>query len=69
MKSYLRAQSVRATPILPMESQTERIIILTNGRAVKVPTGLFINNQFVPSVDSQELIEFAPFIIWLHYSS
>jgi len=24
---------------------------------IKVPTGLFINNEFVPSVDSQELIQ------------
>lgn len=24
---------------------------------IQVPTGLFINNEFVPSVDSQEVIE------------
>ncbi|KAJ7273767.1 NAD-aldehyde dehydrogenase [Mycena rebaudengoi] len=27
-----------------------------NGKTIKVPTGLFINNEFVPSVDSQEMI-------------
>ena len=30
------------------------------GKTIKVPTGLFINNQFVPSVDSKETIECVP---------
>ena len=27
-------------------------------KTINVPTGLFINNEFVPSIDSQELIQF-----------
>ena len=27
------------------------------GRQISVPTGLFINNEFVPSVDSTETIQ------------
>jgi aldehyde dehydrogenase (NAD+) len=32
-------------------------------KTINVPTGLFINNEFVPSIDSQELIQFVN--IWL----
>lgn len=34
-----------------------KIIIPVTQREVEVPTGLFINNEFVPSVDSTELIQ------------
>ena len=27
-------------------------------KGIRVHTGLFINNEFVPSIDSQELIQF-----------
>ncbi|KAG6335328.1 hypothetical protein ID866_3760 [Astraeus odoratus] len=37
-------------------SQVAHITIPASGRTVEVPTGLFINNEFVPSIDSQELI-------------
>lgn len=33
------------------------IKVAATGKAIKVQTGLFINNQFVPSVDSKETIE------------
>ena len=29
-----------------------------SGRKITVPTGLFIDNKFVPSVDSQELLTY-----------
>lgn len=32
-------------------------IQLTN-KTIRVPTGLFINNEFVPSVDSTDLLQF-----------
>ncbi|KAL4075938.1 aldehyde dehydrogenase domain-containing protein [Scleroderma yunnanense] len=37
-------------------SLTARIVIPVTGRLIDVPTGLFINNKFVASVDSEELI-------------
>ncbi|EGN97360.1 hypothetical protein SERLA73DRAFT_184041 [Serpula lacrymans var. lacrymans S7.3] len=37
-------------------AQTARIVIPATNREVTIPSGLFINNQFVPSADSQELI-------------
>ncbi|KZT74575.1 aldehyde dehydrogenase [Daedalea quercina L-15889] len=36
---------------------TVEIAVPKTGRKITVPTGLFINNQFVPSVDSTETIE------------
>lgn len=33
------------------------VITLKTGKKLTVPTGLFINNEFVPSVDSKETIE------------
>ncbi|KAI6152001.1 Aldehyde/histidinol dehydrogenase [Pisolithus tinctorius] len=42
-------------------AQTVRIEIPATGRVVEIPTGLFINNEFVSSVDSQERIEFVHF--------
>jgi aldehyde dehydrogenase (NAD+) len=38
-------------------AQSVKITIPSSGKKISVPTGLFINNEFVPSVDSQELIE------------
>ncbi|KAI6034222.1 aldehyde dehydrogenase domain-containing protein [Pisolithus microcarpus] len=37
--------------------QTARITIPATGQIVEIPTGLFINNEFVSSVDSQERIQ------------
>ena len=34
-----------------------RVAVPSTGRVVEIPTGLFINNEFVPSVDSQDLID------------
>jgi aldehyde dehydrogenase (NAD+) len=38
-------------------AQPVKIIIPSSGKEIAVPTGLFINNEFVPSVDSQEVLE------------
>ncbi|KAI8968674.1 NAD-aldehyde dehydrogenase [Trametes punicea] len=38
-------------------AQPMTITIAATGREVTVPTGLFINNRFVPSVDSKETIQ------------
>jgi aldehyde dehydrogenase (NAD+) len=38
-------------------AQPVQVTIPSSGKKISVPTGLFINNEFVPSVDSQELIE------------
>ena len=35
-------------------AQVVKIKIPATGRTIELPTGLFINNEFVPSVDSQE---------------
>ena len=40
-----------------MSSLVAEVTGAKSGKKIKVPTGLFINNQFVPSVDSQETIE------------
>jgi len=37
-------------------AQIAKIKIPATGRTIELPTGLFINNEFVPSVDSQETI-------------
>jgi hypothetical protein len=34
-------------------------------KTIKVPTGLFINNEFVSSIDSQELIQFVDIFLLL----
>lgn len=47
----------------PLMSQIARIVIPASGRLVEVPRGLFIDNEFVPSVDSKELIECVPVIL------
>lgn len=39
-------------------SQSITISVASTGRKITVPTGLFINNEFVPSVDSKETIEY-----------
>jgi hypothetical protein len=44
------------SPTLVM-AQSVQLTIPSSGKKISVPTGLFINNEFVPSVDSQELIE------------
>lgn len=38
-------------------SLSAQVNIARLNKTVTVPTGLFINNEFVPSVDSQELIQ------------
>ncbi|KAI0939081.1 hypothetical protein AcW1_004214, partial [Taiwanofungus camphoratus] len=38
-------------------AQPTEITVAATGRKIRVPTGLFINNEFVPSVDSKETIE------------
>jgi aldehyde dehydrogenase (NAD+) len=38
-------------------AQSVQLTIPSSGKKISVPTGLFINNEFVPSVDSQELID------------
>ncbi|KAH9843665.1 NAD-aldehyde dehydrogenase [Rhodofomes roseus] len=40
-----------------MSAQTVEITVPKTGRKIQVPTGLFINNEFVSSVDSKETIE------------
>ncbi|KAG6378821.1 aldehyde dehydrogenase domain-containing protein [Boletus reticuloceps] len=37
-------------------AQTAKVVIPSTKREVEIPTGLFINNEFVPSADSNELI-------------
>ncbi len=39
-------------------AQPVTINVASTGRKITVPTGLFINNEFVPSVDSKETIEY-----------
>lgn len=34
-------------------------------KTINVPTGLFINNEFVSSIDSQELIQFVNIFLLL----
>ncbi|KIM90700.1 hypothetical protein PILCRDRAFT_973 [Piloderma croceum F 1598] len=38
-------------------AQPVKITIPSSGKEISVPTGLFINNEFVPSVDSQETLD------------
>lgn len=38
-------------------AQAVEITVQATGRKIKIPTGLFINNEFVPSVDSKETIK------------
>ena len=40
-----------------MVASYAELTVPKTGKKIKVPTGLFINNQFVPSVDSKETIE------------
>ena len=44
-----------------MAEQVE-IAVSATGKKLNVPTGLFINNKFVPSADSQEKIQSVPSI-------
>ena len=39
-----------------MSAQTVDITVPRTGKTIRVPTGLFINNEFVASVDSKETI-------------
>lgn len=39
-------------------AQTVTLSVPASGRKITVHTGLFINNEFVPSVDSKETIEY-----------
>lgn len=40
-------------------AHTVKIVIPATKREVEIPTGLFINNEFVASADSNELIQCA----------
>lgn len=40
-----------------MSAPTVEITVPKTGKTIKVSTGLFINNEFVPSVDSKETIQ------------
>jgi aldehyde dehydrogenase (NAD+) len=42
-------------------AQTAAVNVPKLNKTINVPTGLFINNEFVPSVDSQERIEYVTF--------
>jgi aldehyde dehydrogenase (NAD+) len=44
-------------------AQPIKITIPSSGKEILVPTGLFINNEFVPSIDSQEMIELVNLVI------
>ncbi|KAI0921942.1 hypothetical protein AcV7_007937 [Taiwanofungus camphoratus] len=52
----LRARLSSHRHLASMAQPTE-ITVAATGRKIRVPTGLFINNEFVPSVDSKETIE------------
>jgi hypothetical protein len=42
-----------------MASLSTRIVIRATNRELEIPTGLFINNEFVPSADSpNDLIQY-----------
>ena len=40
-----------------MTALVTEVALPKTGKKIKVPTGLFINNQFVPSADSQETLQ------------
>lgn len=47
-----------------MAATTVSIPVPKTDRKITVNTGLFINNQFVPSVDSKETIEYVLDSLW-----
>lgn len=53
------------TLLTTMPVPTAEITVPKTGRTIKVSTGLFINNEFVPSVDSKETIQ----CVFLHASA
>lgn len=47
-------------------SQVAKIQVPGSNKVITVNTGLFINNEFVPSSDSQEKITSVPFVTVIH---
>ncbi len=47
-------------------AQTVSVNIPGSDKRLSVPTGLFINNEFVPSSDSKELIQYVQSIRYRH---
>lgn len=52
---FIASSSYR--PPVSMSISVVEITVPATGKKISVPTGLFINNKFVPSVDSQETLE------------
>jgi hypothetical protein len=52
-----RFASYHLLPLRDMTVGVAEITIPASGKKISVQTGLFINNKFVPSVDSQEKLE------------
>jgi hypothetical protein len=55
MIKTLASRSLSTTTLARMSLYTS--IVTPNKRQIDVPTGLFINNEFVPSVDSNQVIK------------
>lgn len=57
----LRFQTLTTTSFLAHPARrmaaVAQVAVPATGKTISVSTGLFINNQFVPSVDSKETIE------------
>jgi len=51
------------SPLLDTMSQFATINIPSIKKTITVPTGLFINNEFVASVDSTDIIQF----VWMQF--
>ena len=45
-----------------MSTPIVQVSVPKSDKKINVPTGLFINNEFVPSVDSQEKIKCVPIL-------
>ena len=60
-RSSLPSTAIFAHRLHIMAAQPVTLTIPATGRKITVPTGLFINNEFVPSVDSTETIQYVPF--------
>ena len=62
--SSYRRRLFSSTPLNFIMAAVAEITVPVTGKKIRVPTGLFINNQFVPSVDSKETIEYVPPAFW-----
>lgn len=54
--SFISLSPRYLSQITTVMAQIIKIKIPATGRTIELPTGLFINNEFVPSVDSQETL-------------